>query len=59
MTFEELNENRLRKSDYLWRYFNIHGFLTLITKKILVFSRLDISQIRLRVLLQDSLRKDI
>jgi len=44
MTFEELNEDKLTNDDYLWRYLSIHKFVAFITKKTLLFSRLDLFQ---------------
>lgn len=44
MTFEELYKNNLTQSDVLWRYLSLHKYISLITKRVLLFSRLDLFQ---------------
>ncbi len=44
MIFEILNENNLTQSDVLRRYLSLHKYISLITNKVLLFSRLDLFQ---------------
>lgn len=42
MIFIEAKEERLNKSDILWRYISLHKFLYLLFEKKLLFTRLDL-----------------
>lgn len=44
MIFEELTDNKVTQDDFLWRYLSLHKFISLVSNKKLIFSRLDLLQ---------------